>query len=105
MRPATRGSASQITELAQDEEPDTCRRRLRVLELEPVGRPARSIARSQAWNHAGVAEDDVARLIEIAIQLLAWLGVPQQLRKPALAFFDRLSAQVCAVDLKEVKSN
>jgi hypothetical protein len=52
-----------------------------------------------------VAEDDVARLIEIAIQLLAWLGVPQQLRKPALAFFDRLSAQVCAVDLKEVKSN
>src|SRR5262249_22340115 len=57
----------------------------RVLELEPVGRWARTVARAEPLRHdaleaelAGVAKDHVARLGDVLVELQADLSSPTQ---------------------------
>jgi hypothetical protein len=50
-------------------------------------------------------KDDVARLVEMLIELQSWLGVAQDVRQLALAFLDRLTAQVRAVELQQVEGD
>ena len=81
------------------------RRSLRVLELEPVRRAARSIGRAEplrddalAAELAGVLEHDHAlRMFKVFVQPQAWSALPQDARERCLADLDRLPPKVSAV--------
>jgi dsRNA-specific ribonuclease len=89
----------------------TNRRRLWVLELEPVGRSATAVPRSQALRDdafeahlAGVLEDsDAIRVLKVFVQPHAVPGLAQDARQRRLAHRDRLPPQVRPVQLQQVE--
>src|SRR5262249_16537322 len=67
----------------------------RVLELEPVLRAARAVARAEPLRHdafkaklADVAKHDVARFVDVLVEKQARFGVAQELGEGCLARFD-----------------
>ena len=87
------------------------RRRVPVLDLEPVVRAPGTIGRTEplrygtlATEHAGVLEDHGAVAVEVLIEGDAVMRQPQQPSEAAPAVFDRLAARVVAVHFKQVES-
>src|SRR5215831_9307993 len=86
------------------------RRRVRVLELQPVLRAARSIARAKPLRDdafeahlAGVPEYALAVVGEVPVQTQPRKAPTQQARERRLARLQRLAPQVLAIQLKEVE--
>src|SRR5262249_3932209 len=86
------------------------RRRIRVLELEPVLRPAGAVARAEPLRHdaleahlAGVPEYALAIVGEVLVQTQPRKAPTQQARERRLARLQRLGPQVLAIQLKEVE--
>src|SRR5262249_50756253 len=83
------------------------RRRFRVLELDPVLRPAGSVARPEPLRDdalepelARVAKNDVAGLGDVLVELQPEAGAAQQRGELAFADLDRLAPQVLPVELE-----
>src|SRR5262245_32674000 len=86
------------------------RRRIRVLELEPILRPAGSVARPEPLRHdafeahlAGVQEYALAIVGEVLVQTQTRKAPTQQARERHLARLQRLPPQVLAIQLEEVE--
>src|SRR5258708_6226852 len=82
----------------------------RVLELQPVLRPAGAVARAEALRDdafethpAGVAEYTLAIVGEVLVQTQPRRAPTQQARERRLARLQRLAPQVLAIQLEEVE--
>src|SRR5262245_12580265 len=80
----------------------------RILALDPVTRATGAVGRAKALRHdtfepklAGVAEDDIAGLINVLVEQQARFGVAQELSERCLTRFDGLAAQVLTIKLDQ----
>jgi hypothetical protein len=74
-------------------------RRCRILDLEPVWRPAGAVRRAKPLRHdtlaterAGMLEDRCTLTVESLVECNAVMRQPQQPSQPALAILDRLAS-------------
>src|SRR5215813_10894219 len=86
------------------------RKRIRVLELQPILRPAGAVARAEPLRHdafeahlASVPKYALAIVGEVPVQTQPRKAPTQQARERRLARLQRLAPEVFAVQLKEVE--